>query len=188
MLHCRGVQRKFLPVSVSSLLPFVKLFFAGGGASETKTRRAFLVLVSERLRWLRSCSSLSTCREPRYEAPVACFDHRSCPYHSAPLIKLPEYVLKHHAPRTSHCGCTISILEDVENVRVGWSGGPGEPYPFVFWPVTEVWALGIGHYKCWSHNTPTTPTPTTTPLFPILPTSAALTTRTSTLYGTVFCS
>lgn len=35
------------------------------------------------------------------------------------------------------------------------SGGPGEPYPFVFWPVTEVWALGIGHYKCWSHNTNT---------------------------------
>lgn len=132
------------------------LFFAGGGASETKTRRAFLVLVSERL---RSCSSLSTCREPRYEAPVACFDHRSCPYHSAaPLIKLPEYVLKHHAPRTSHCGCTISILEDVENVRVGWSGGPGEPYPFVFWPVTEVWALGIGHYKCWSHNNTNTNT------------------------------
>lgn len=27
------------------------------------------------------------------------------------------------------------------------SGGPGEPYHFVFWPVTEVWALGIGHYK-----------------------------------------
>lgn len=72
--------------SVSSLLPFVTLFFAGGGASETKTRRAFLVLVSERL---HSCSSLSTCREPRYEAPVACFDHRSCPYHSAaPLMEL----------------------------------------------------------------------------------------------------
>lgn len=63
--------------SVSSLLSFVTLFFAGGGASETKTRRAFLVLVSERL---HSCSSLSTCREPRYEAPVACLDHRSCPY------------------------------------------------------------------------------------------------------------
>lgn len=24
------------------------------------------------------------------------------------------------------------------------SGGPGEPYPFVFWPVTEVWALALG--------------------------------------------
>lgn len=103
--------------SVSLLLPFVTLFFAGGGASETKTRRAFLVLVSERL-LLRSCSSLSTCREPRYDAPVACFDHRSCSYHSAaPLIEVPEYVLKHHAPRTSHCGCTISILEDVEDVK-----------------------------------------------------------------------
>lgn len=78
---------------------------------------------------------------------MACFDHRSCPYHSAaPLIELPEYVVKHHAPRTSHCGCTMTILEDVENVRVGWPGGALSG-PFVFWPVTEVWALGIGHYK-----------------------------------------
>lgn len=125
--------------SVSSLLPFVALFVAGGGASETKTRRAFLVLVSERL---HSCSSLSTCRELRYEAPVACFDHRSCPYHSAaPLMKSPEYVLKHDAPRTSHCGCTISILEDVENVRVGWPGGA-----LSLRILASDRSLGIGHW------------------------------------------